>query len=49
MYLMLMQRLTLRRKIDRLDMQMECNRLADILYPQVPFELLDDVKEDVKK
>ncbi|WKT52480.1 hypothetical protein QSH57_002994 [Fusarium oxysporum f. sp. vasinfectum] len=49
MYLMLMQRLTLRRKIDRLDMQMECNRLADILYPQIPFELLDDVKEDVKK
>ncbi|KAF4485547.1 hypothetical protein FAGAP_11606 [Fusarium agapanthi] len=33
MYMMLIQRLALRRKIDRLDLQMESARLADILYP----------------
>ncbi|KAF5694832.1 hypothetical protein FDENT_960 [Fusarium denticulatum] len=33
MYMMLIQRLALRRKIDRLDLQMESARLVDILYP----------------
>ncbi|KAF4444299.1 hypothetical protein FACUT_742 [Fusarium acutatum] len=33
MYMMSMERLTLRRKIDRLDLQMESARLAEILYP----------------
>ncbi|KAF5648605.1 hypothetical protein F52700_921 [Fusarium sp. NRRL 52700] len=33
MYMMLIERLALRRKIDRLDLQMESARLADILYP----------------
>jgi hypothetical protein len=49
MYQMLMQRLTLRRKIDSLDLQMERDRLADLLYPHIPLDLEEDVKEDVNK
>ncbi|KAF4947337.1 hypothetical protein FGADI_10487 [Fusarium gaditjirri] len=49
MYVMLMRRLNLRRKIDRIDMQMECDRLRDLLYPHVPIDLFEEVKQEVKK
>ncbi|KAG5763774.1 hypothetical protein H9Q69_009050 [Fusarium xylarioides] len=50
MHQMMVQRLSLRRKIDRIDMQMESARLAEIMYPHIiPTEALGDPDREEKK
>ncbi|KAI1015453.1 hypothetical protein LB504_010952 [Fusarium proliferatum] len=50
MHQMMVQRLNLRRKIDRLDLQMESARLAEIMYPHIiPAEALGDQEREIKK
>lgn len=50
MHQMMVQRLNLRRKIDRLDLQMESARLAEIMYPHIiPAEALGDRDREIKK
>ncbi|KAF5559672.1 hypothetical protein FPHYL_6984 [Fusarium phyllophilum] len=50
MHQMMVQRLSLRRKIDRIDMQMESARLAEIMYPHIiPTEVLGDLDQEEKR
>ncbi|PNP84990.1 hypothetical protein FNYG_01687 [Fusarium nygamai] len=50
MHQMMVQRLSLRRKIDRIDMQMESARLAEIMHPHIiPTEALGDPDREEKK
>ncbi|KAF5612761.1 uncharacterized protein FTJAE_14027, partial [Fusarium tjaetaba] len=50
MHQMMVQRLSLRRKIDRIDLQMESARLAEIMHPHViPTEALGDPDREEKK
>ncbi|CVL06889.1 uncharacterized protein FMAN_11983 [Fusarium mangiferae] len=50
MHQMMVQRLNLRRKIDRLDLQMESARLAEIMHPHIiPVEALGDQEREIKK
>ncbi|KAF5704147.1 hypothetical protein FMUND_12690 [Fusarium mundagurra] len=50
MHQMMVQRLSLRRKIDRIDMQLESARLAEIMYPHIiPSEALADPDREEKK
>ncbi|RKL32524.1 hypothetical protein BFJ72_g10467 [Fusarium proliferatum] len=50
MHQMMVMRLNLRRKIDRLDLQMESARLAEIMYPHIiPAEALGDQEREIEK
>lgn len=47
MHQLMTQRLNLRRKIDRLDLQMESARLAEIMYPHIILvEALGDAEKE---
>ncbi|KAG4275152.1 hypothetical protein FPRO04_08814 [Fusarium proliferatum] len=49
MHQLMAQRLNLRRKIDRFDLQMEPARLAEIMYPHIiPAEALGDAEEEMR-
>ncbi|KAF5574352.1 hypothetical protein FPANT_11818 [Fusarium pseudoanthophilum] len=50
MHQMMVQRLSLRRRIDRIDMQMESARIAEIMHPHIiPTEALSDPDREEKK